>query len=65
MDADVDTLVTALYVKIDDMQVNDRLTGRPPRLSRSELVCLAVVQAHRLPRTAAAVPQWPRILDAG
>jgi hypothetical protein len=45
VDADLDTLVTALYVKIDDMLVKDRRPGRPPRLSRSELVCLAVAQA--------------------
>ena len=45
MDADLDTLVTALYVKIDDMLVKDRRPGHPPRLSRSELVCLAVAQA--------------------
>ena len=45
MDADLDTLVTALYVKIDDMLVKDRLRGRPARLSQPELVCLAVAQA--------------------
>ena len=45
MDADLDTLVTALYVKIDDMLVKDRRPGHPVRLSQSELVCLAVAQA--------------------
>jgi hypothetical protein len=45
VDADLDTLVTALYVKIDDMLVKDRRPGHPVRLSRSELVCLAVAQA--------------------
>jgi hypothetical protein len=45
MDADLDTLLTALYVKIDDMLVKDRQPGRPVRLSQSELVCLAVAQA--------------------
>ena len=45
MDADLDTLVTALYVKIDDMLVKDRRPGRPARLSQPELVCLAVAQA--------------------
>ena len=45
VDADLDTLVTALYVKIDDMLVKDRRPGRPVRLSQSELVCLAVAQA--------------------
>jgi hypothetical protein len=45
VDADLDTLVTALYVKIDDGLVKDRRPGRPARLSRPELVCLAVAQA--------------------
>ncbi len=45
MDADLDTLVTALYVKIDDALVKERLTGHPVRLSQPELVCLAVAQA--------------------
>jgi len=42
---DIETLVTALYVKIDDELVTDRWCGRPPLLSDSELVCLAVAQA--------------------
>jgi hypothetical protein len=42
----LDTLVTALYVKIDDEQAGIRsLPGRPPKLSHSELLCLAVMQA--------------------
>jgi hypothetical protein len=42
----LDTLVTALYVKIDDDWADlARLPGRPPRLSHSELLCLAVMQA--------------------
>ena len=45
MDADLDTLVTALYVKIDDMLVKDRRPGHPVRLRQPELVCLAVAQA--------------------
>jgi hypothetical protein len=45
VDADLDTLLTALYVKIDDTLVKDRRPGRPPRLSQSELVCLAAAQA--------------------
>ena len=44
MDADLDTLVTALYVKIDDSLAGDRRPGHPVRLSQSELVCLAVAQ---------------------
>ncbi|MCW2940833.1 MAG: transposase family protein [Actinomycetia bacterium] len=43
---DLDTLVTALYVKIDDDVAGiARLPGRPPKLSHSELLCLAVMQA--------------------
>jgi hypothetical protein len=45
VDADLDTLVTALYVKIDDGLLKDRRPGHPARLSQSELVSLAVVQA--------------------
>jgi hypothetical protein len=42
----LDTLVTALYVKIDDEYAAlARLPGRPPRLSHPELLCLAVMQA--------------------
>jgi hypothetical protein len=42
----MDTLVIALYVKIDDDAAETpRLPGRPPKLSHSELVCLAVMQA--------------------
>jgi hypothetical protein len=41
----MNTLLTALYVKIDDEIGGTRCTGRPPRLSDSELVCLAVAQA--------------------
>jgi hypothetical protein len=43
---DIDTLITALYVKIDDEWAGlIRLPGRPPTLSHSELLCLAVMQA--------------------
>ncbi|MFI6457469.1 IS982 family transposase [Streptosporangium amethystogenes] len=45
MTTDPDTLVTALYVKIDDKIGGMRRLGRPPLLSDSELVCLAVAQA--------------------
>jgi hypothetical protein len=37
--------LTALYVKIDDEIGGTRWMGRPPLLSDSELVCLAVAQA--------------------
>jgi hypothetical protein len=42
---DLNTLLTALYVKIDDEIGGTRCIGRPPLLSDSELVCLAVAQA--------------------
>ncbi|MEU8059043.1 IS982 family transposase, partial [Microbispora bryophytorum] len=46
METDLDTLVIALYVKIDDDAARlARLPGRPCRLSHSELICLAVMQA--------------------
>jgi hypothetical protein len=41
---DLNTLLTALYVKIDEIG-GTRWLGRPPLLSDSELVCLAVAQA--------------------
>lgn len=44
--ADLDTLLTALYVLIDDHVIpsGQRRPGRPKRLSDAELVCLAVAQ---------------------
>jgi Sigma-70 region 2 len=39
------TLITALYVKIDDELGGPRWVGRPPVLTDSELVCLAAAQA--------------------
>jgi len=42
--ADLDTLVTALYVTIDELLEPRRGPGRPPKLSDAELVCLAVAQ---------------------
>jgi Transposase DDE domain len=43
---DLDTLLTALYVLIDDRVIpaHRRRPGRPKRLSDAELVCLAVAQ---------------------
>ncbi|MER5466934.1 IS982 family transposase [Streptomyces sp. NPDC002668] len=41
----LDTLITGLYVKVDDEIGGGRCLGRPPQLSDSELVCLAVAQA--------------------
>lgn len=52
MDADLDTLATALYVRVDDLlkDAPERVparprTGFPPRLSDAELVTLSVMQA--------------------
>ena len=44
MHADLDTLVVALYVTIDDLLGPRTGPGRPPKLSDAELVCLAVAQ---------------------
>jgi hypothetical protein len=41
---DLNTLLTALHVKIDDWLGKRTRTGRPPRLSDAELVTLAVAQ---------------------
>lgn len=42
---DLDTLLIALYVRIDDMLSLTPRYGRPPKLSDAELVTLAVAQA--------------------
>jgi hypothetical protein len=42
--ADLDTLVIALYVTIDELLAPRRGPGRRPKLSDAELVCLAVAQ---------------------
>lgn len=47
MASELDTLIAALYVQIDDLFIELGVRqgpGRPPRLSDSELVCLAVAQ---------------------
>ena len=41
---DLNTLLTALYVKIDDWLGRPPRSGRPPRLSDAELLTLAVAQ---------------------
>lgn len=41
----LDTLLTGLYVKIDDEVETDRRMGRPPQLTDAELATLAVAQA--------------------
>lgn len=52
MDADLDTLATALYVKIDDLLTDSPqyrpwrpVVGIPPQISDAELVTLCVMQA--------------------
>jgi hypothetical protein len=42
--ADLDTLVVALYVTVDDLLGPRQGPGRPPKLSDAELICLAVAQ---------------------
>ena len=44
MTNNLEALITALYVKIDDELCGTRWTGRPPVLTDSELVCVAVAQ---------------------
>uniref|UniRef100_UPI001F1CE5F3 hypothetical protein n=1 Tax=Micromonospora radicis TaxID=1894971 RepID=UPI001F1CE5F3 len=44
MTTDLNTLLTALYVKIDDWLGRPRRTGRPPKLSDAELLTSAVAQ---------------------
>ena len=44
MTQNLDTLLTALYVKIDDEIAGQPRPGRPPLVSDAELVCLAVAQ---------------------
>ena len=43
--ADLDTLVTALYVRVDDLLPARPRRGRPPRISDAELIARAVAQA--------------------
>ncbi len=58
----LDTLVIALYIKIDDDAAGiARLPGRPPKLSHSELLCLAVMQAMLGYHSEA---RWLRYVDA-
>ena len=44
MTTDLNTLLTALYVKIDDHLGRHTRPGRPPKLSDAELLTLAVAQ---------------------
>jgi len=44
MSADLDALLTALYVLVDDLLPPRRRFGRPVRISDNELICLAIAQ---------------------
>ena len=44
MHADLDDLLTALYVLVDDLLPTRRGAGRRPRISDAELITLAVAQ---------------------
>ncbi len=59
MTTDLNTLLTALYVKIDDYLGRPVRRGRPPRLTDAELVTLAVAQALLGIRSEA---RWLRFL---
>ncbi|MFB1041321.1 hypothetical protein ACEWKJ_00020 [Streptomyces chrestomyceticus] len=45
MTTEPDTLLTALYVHVDDHLKSPRWRGRPPRLTDTELVTLDMAQA--------------------
>ncbi|WP_203898995.1 IS982 family transposase [Virgisporangium aliadipatigenens] len=59
MTTDLNTLLTALYVKIDDWLGRPRRTGRPPMLSDAELLTMAVAQVLLGVRSEA---RWLRFL---
>ncbi|WP_018255408.1 IS982 family transposase [Salinispora mooreana] len=65
MTQDLDTLLTTLYVKIDDTIRTPRWRGRPPLLTDSELVCLAVAQVLLGARSEAHWIRYARIHLAG
>ena len=44
MHADLDALVIALYVRVDDLLPQRCGPGRPPRITDAELIVLAVAQ---------------------
>jgi hypothetical protein len=44
MSADLDALLTHVYVLVDDLLPSRRRFGRPPLISDNELICLAVAQ---------------------
>jgi hypothetical protein len=59
--AHLDALVTALYVRVDDLLPKRRSPGHPPRISDAELIALAVAQMFlAIPndRKFLALAQW-------
>src|SRR4051812_38431206 len=58
---DLNTLLTALYVRIDDHLRTRVRPGRPPRLTDAELLTLAVAQALLGVRSEA---RWLRLVPA-
>ena len=44
MHANLDALLTALYVRVDDLLPRRQGPGRPPRITDAELITLAVAQ---------------------
>src|SRR3954447_23867004 len=56
---DINTLLTALYVKIDDWLGQASRAGRPPKLSDAELLTMAVAQVLLGVRSEA---RWLRFL---
>jgi hypothetical protein len=70
VDADLDTLATALYVKIDELlHTAPQLApwhpavGIPPKLSDAELLTLAVMQALLGYTSKARKARWLRYAD--
>jgi len=62
---DLNTLLTALYVKIDDYLDDRTRMGRPPKLSDAELLTLAVAQVMLGVRSEARWLRFvPRALPA-
>ena len=61
MTTDLNTLLTALYVRIDDYLAPRVRAGRPPRLTDSELLTLAVAQVLLGVRSEA---RWLRLVPA-
>ncbi len=61
MTADLDTLLTALYVELTDPIIplrgpGRRGPGRPPEVTDAELACLAVAQVLHFPINDLARP---------